>query len=208
MAAARWRQERVWTLETAAMDNQIRRPRYHEADEDFASQAYLAFHTLTNAGPSFELLNRYEVRHERQFRAALNTFLGLRAKRTVNERARKAAEAEDGPDWKPPVPTHTWDGEKRVPVCPAPEPEPTPEPINDDLAPAAAPGSNGKTAEPLENTEHQPACATPQNPLDANSGRNSSHRFRPIRYASVIKLGHAVGTSTRRRVKSWWSRSA
>ncbi len=161
MAAARWRQERVWSLETAAMDNQIRRPRYHEAEEDFASQAYLAFHTLTNAGPSFELLSRYEVRHERQFRAALNTFLSLRTKRTVAERIRNAAEPAPERDWDPPVPTHTWDGEKRVPVCPVPvpEPEPIPEPNKaDELAPAAVSGSFGKTAEPPENKQQQPAC--------------------------------------------------
>jgi rubrerythrin len=152
MAAARWRQERVWTLETAAMDDQMRRPRYHEAEEDFASKAYVAFHTLANAGPSFELLSRYEARHERQFRAALNTFLSLRAKRTLAERARKAVEPGDDPDWKPPVSEYTWDGEKRVRVCPVPEPEPiaepipdpTPETIDDDLAPAAASGSYGK----------------------------------------------------------------
>ncbi len=177
MAAARWRQERVWTLETAAMDNQIRRPRYHEADEDFASQAYLAFHTLTNAGPSFELLNRYEVRHERQFRAALNTFLNLRAKRTVIDRARKGVEPEDEPDWKPPVQEYTWDGEKRVRVCPAPEPEPIldqipepiPEPIDADLTPAPssgsfgnASGSFGKTSETPENTDPAQSEASPE----------------------------------------------
>ncbi len=147
MAAARWRQERVWTLETAAMDDQMRRPRYFEAEEDFASKAYVAFHTLANAGPSFELLSRYEVRHERQFRAALNTFLGLRAKRTVAERARKAVEPGDEPDWKPPVQEYTWDGEKRVRICPKPEPspEPSPEPI-DDLAPAALSGSFGNAS--------------------------------------------------------------
>src|SRR5580658_8140613 len=146
MAAARWRQERVWTLETAAMDDQIRRPRYHEAEEDFASKAYVAFHTLANAGPSFELLNRYEVRYERQFRGALNTFLSLRAKRTIAERARKASEPEPEPDWDPPAPEFTWDGEKRVRVRPAPEPEtipelapePIPEPNDADLAPAAS----------------------------------------------------------------------
>jgi hypothetical protein len=151
MAAARWRQERVWTLETAAMDDQIRRPRYHEAEEDFASKAYVAFHTLANAGPSFELLNRYEVRYERQFRGALNTFLSLRAKRTIAERARKASEPEPEPDWDPPAPEFTWDGEKRVRVRPAPEPEtipelapePIPEPNDADLAPAAS-GSFGK----------------------------------------------------------------
>jgi hypothetical protein len=52
MAVARWRQQRVWTLETAGLTSEMRRPRYIEG-EDPETQAFVAFRTL-------ELLNRYE----------------------------------------------------------------------------------------------------------------------------------------------------
>jgi hypothetical protein len=32
MAIARWRQQRAWTLETAGLGNEIRRPRCHEGE--------------------------------------------------------------------------------------------------------------------------------------------------------------------------------
>jgi hypothetical protein len=96
MAVARWRQERVWTLETSAMENQMRNPRHPEgyADDeanDFSTRAYVAFHTLTSKSPSIEVLSRYEVRFERQFRLALNAFLQLRAARRVEEARRTRA---------------------------------------------------------------------------------------------------------------------
>ena len=80
MAVARWRQQRVWSLETTALDHQIRRPKYMEGD-DFPTQAFVAFRTLADEGRSLELLNRYDTRFERQFRAALTALLNLQAKR-------------------------------------------------------------------------------------------------------------------------------
>ena len=44
VAVARWRQQRVWALETAGLTNEIRRPRYHEG-EDPDTQAFVAFRT-------------------------------------------------------------------------------------------------------------------------------------------------------------------
>jgi hypothetical protein len=93
MAVARWRQQRVWALETAGLTNEMRRPRYIEG-EDFETQAFVAFRTLTDDTRALELLNRYEARFERQFRAALTALLTLRAKRLAEERADARAEAE------------------------------------------------------------------------------------------------------------------
>src|SRR5579862_5677783 len=49
------------------------------------TQAFVAFRSLTDDSRTLELLNRYEARFERQFRAALTAFLNLRAKRRVEE---------------------------------------------------------------------------------------------------------------------------
>ncbi len=70
MAVARWRQQRVWTLETAGLTSEMRRPRYIEG-EDPETQAFVAFRSLSDDSRTLELLNRYEARFERQFRAAL-----------------------------------------------------------------------------------------------------------------------------------------
>jgi hypothetical protein len=131
LAVARWRQERVWTLETAAMENQMRRPRYDEGD-DFPTQAYVAFHTLTQGSRSLELLNRYEVRFERQFRAALNTLLTLRAKRAATHRVHVPVLPEPLPD---------RNSIRLVPTPQNSEPETSCDP--ESLSPAAVSGSFG-----------------------------------------------------------------
>jgi hypothetical protein len=93
MAAARWRQQRVWTLETAGLGNELRRTRSIEG-EDFETKAWVAFRSVTGDSPALELLSRYEARFERQFRTALTALLSLRAKRRAEERADARAEAE------------------------------------------------------------------------------------------------------------------
>jgi hypothetical protein len=96
MAVARWRQQRAWALETAGLGNEIRRPRYHEG-EDPDTQAFVAFRALTDDSHAIDLLNRYEARFERQFRAALTAFLNLRAKRRAGDKANQL----DAPDPPP-----------------------------------------------------------------------------------------------------------
>lgn len=131
MAAARWRQERVWALETAAINNQMRHPRYDEAD-DFPTQAYVAFHTLTEKSRSLDLLNRYEVRFEREFRASLNALLSLRAKRAAAHRVTTPAR---------PDPLPGQDGIHLLAAHCNAEPEAPCDP--ESLPPAAALGSFG-----------------------------------------------------------------
>jgi hypothetical protein len=119
MAIARWRQERVWNCETAGLDNAIRSPRYHEG-EDYATQTFVAFRTLSDDSKVLELLNRYEARFERQFRAALTAFLNLRAKRRAEQRTAAAAEAAI----KPTQITYRWVDPDWADPAPAPEPQP------------------------------------------------------------------------------------
>ncbi len=97
MAVARWRQQRIWTLETAGLNHQMRHPKYREA-EDYPTQQFIAFRTLTDDTRTLELFSRYEARYDRQFRMSLATFLSLRAKRDAVNRANNAA----GPQSHPP----------------------------------------------------------------------------------------------------------
>ena len=95
MAIARWRQQRVWILETAGLTSEMRHPRYIEG-EDPGTRAFVAFRSLTDDSRTLELLNRYEARFERQFRAALTAFLNLRAKRRAEGHADAPDPASDG----------------------------------------------------------------------------------------------------------------
>ncbi len=119
MAVARWRQQRVWTLETAGLTAEMRRPRYIEG-EDPETQAFVAFRSLSDDSRTLELLNRYEARFERQFRAALMAFLNLRTKRRAEEREHVQADAATATTHI----TYSWVDHE----SPDPEPEPQPAP--------------------------------------------------------------------------------
>ena len=135
MATARWRQQRVWALETAGLSNEIRRPRFREG-EDYETQTFVAFRTLTDDSRALELLNRYDTRFERQFRAALTAFLTLRAKRRTEDKTNQP------PDSDPPATERRrlrlyWvdeEGNKTLQAESYLDPEPV-------LEPAAASGS-------------------------------------------------------------------
>ena len=115
MAVARWRQQRVWTLETAGLTAEMRRPRYIEG-EDPETQAFVAFRSLSDDSRTLELLNRYEARFERQFRAALTAFLNLRTKRRAEEKEHVPAGATTATTHI----TYSWVDHE----SPDPEPEP------------------------------------------------------------------------------------
>jgi len=85
MAVARWRQMRIWGLEKAGMDHEMRRQAGLSSsisDEDNATRASLAFRTLSDDGRSIELINRYDSRYERQYYRAHRRFLEVRDLRT------------------------------------------------------------------------------------------------------------------------------
>jgi hypothetical protein len=161
MAVARWRQERVWSLETAAFDHQIRRPKYMEGD-DFSTRTFVAFRTLADEGRSLDLLNRYDTRFERQFRAALTALLNLQSRRRAEERA------SHPPDADPPAggvkrTRLYWLDEEGNPTLQADtHPGRDLEPEPDRLAPAAAPGSFGNPKACRENVPPG-TCRRPPN---------------------------------------------
>lgn len=95
MAVARWRQRRVWSMETAGLAHEIRHPEFLDG-EDTATLAFIAFRKLTDETRALELLGRYEARYDRQFRGALKTLLTLRAEQ-------KRAIAPAGKALKPPA---------------------------------------------------------------------------------------------------------
>jgi hypothetical protein len=134
MAIARWRQQRAWTLETAGLTNEMRRPRYIEGEE-VEIQAFVAFRTLTDDSRALELLNRYETRSERQFRAALTAFQSLRAKRRAEERSNAPANQPAEPEgvkrvrlwWVDDEGNKTLQADTHPGRDPEPEPESLPE---------------------------------------------------------------------------------
>ena len=85
MAVARWRQMRIWGMEKAGMDHEMRRQSGMSnsvSTEDNATRASLAFRTLSDDGRSIELINRYDTRCERQYYRAHRRFLEVRDRRT------------------------------------------------------------------------------------------------------------------------------
>ena len=85
MAVARWRQMRVWGLEKAGIDHEMRRQSGLSnsiSAEDNATRASLAFRTLSDDSRSLELINRYDSRFDRQYYRAHRRFLEVRGLRT------------------------------------------------------------------------------------------------------------------------------
>ena len=88
MAVARWRQLRIWGVEKAGMEHQMRaqaearRTSEEDSSEDTATRCALAFRTLSDDSRSLELINRYEARYDRQFLRAHRRFLELVDRRT------------------------------------------------------------------------------------------------------------------------------
>ena len=83
MAVARWRQMRVWGLEKASMEHEMRKQaEASQSKEDTATRSALAFRALSDDSRSLELINRYESRYDRQYLRAHRRLLELRDRRT------------------------------------------------------------------------------------------------------------------------------
>jgi hypothetical protein len=180
MAIARWRQERVWNVETTALNNTIRRPKYMEG-EDFATQTFVAFRTLSDDSRVLDLLNRYDARFERQFRAALTAFQSLRAKRRAEERTSQAAEPEGTKR------VRLWwvddEGNKTLQADTHPDPEPAPEPAS---------GSCGSPESPARSSEKDPVFPTPFASLQALYRRLSDFIQRPRNSPCTVLIGDRI----------------
>jgi hypothetical protein len=89
MAAARWRQLRIWGLEKASLDCEMQRQAelpgslsISISTEDTATRASRAFRRLSDDSHSLELIHRYDSRYERQYYRAHRRFLEVRGHRT------------------------------------------------------------------------------------------------------------------------------
>jgi hypothetical protein len=82
---------RIWGMEKAAMEHEMHRQgemsnlTASDADGDSehaATRAAIAFRTLSDDSRSLELINRYELRYDRQYLRAHRRFLEVRDRRT------------------------------------------------------------------------------------------------------------------------------
>jgi hypothetical protein len=81
MIMCRWRQIRLWELESANMGYEIRKQAQLHESETKRTRAALAFRSLSDESRSLELMNRYETRFARQFIRSHQCLLNLRANR-------------------------------------------------------------------------------------------------------------------------------
>jgi hypothetical protein len=126
MAVARWRQLRIWGIEKANMEYEMRaQSEARDAAEghpveDTATRCALAFRSLSDDSRSLELINRYEARYDRQYLRAHHRFLQL-----VDRRTPPPAPAPKEPE--PPVPAsrQSTPGPQLVPPAESlPQPDP------------------------------------------------------------------------------------
>ena len=81
MIMCRWRQMRLWVLESAAVNYEMRKQAPAHQNEDDPTRAALAHRTLIDETRSLEVLNRYETRFDRQFNRAIQRLQELQARR-------------------------------------------------------------------------------------------------------------------------------
>jgi len=77
MALAQWRHIRLVGMEKAAMDTQAARQQDTPVD-DPSARAFFAFQSLAEHNKTLNLMNRYEIRCDRQYETALRMLLRYR----------------------------------------------------------------------------------------------------------------------------------
>jgi hypothetical protein len=77
MAVARWRQTRLWAMQTAALDIETERQPLEAGNEPV--RVALAFQSLADHSNTLTLLQRYETANERLYNRSLNMFLKVRS---------------------------------------------------------------------------------------------------------------------------------
>jgi hypothetical protein len=90
MIFSRWRQMRIWTMEKAYVDTEIRTLGKAPADLEpqiaVCTRASLAFRNLAENSNTLSLFHRYETSYDRQFTRALRRFLAIREARRRAEK--------------------------------------------------------------------------------------------------------------------------
>lgn len=85
VAAARWRLSRLWAVQSAAINHELRRQLPNMTDEDAATRVMLAMRSLDENGNSLRTLSLYEHRFDRQQRDALEALRRLKRERKEGE---------------------------------------------------------------------------------------------------------------------------
>jgi hypothetical protein len=86
MAACRWRQRRLWAMETAGITREILRQDAATVEENAPTRALLAFSSMTASSRARDLISRYETRYDRQFCRSLDRFIALRTQEVVENK--------------------------------------------------------------------------------------------------------------------------
>jgi hypothetical protein len=89
MAAAHWRQMRLWALEKMFISRETAKQAIDHPEDDEADCTALAFRTLCDETRAIDVLNRYEAHCDRQFQRALATLKRMRAEKK-NEFAKRS----------------------------------------------------------------------------------------------------------------------
>ncbi len=77
MAAYRWRLMRLWSIETAEIEYEIRRQTGEALTADPPTRAMLALRTISSESRRPDLASRYEHRHRQSYHKALDDLLRL-----------------------------------------------------------------------------------------------------------------------------------
>jgi hypothetical protein len=85
MVAAKWRQLRIWAFDTVNLTQEIQSQPREIAGKSPAVRASLAFRSLADHTRSLDVLNRYEVRFERQYHRSLQVLEMKIARRTAKQ---------------------------------------------------------------------------------------------------------------------------
>jgi len=126
MCVAKWRQRRCWSMETAALNVQVRRDR-RAVDQEFVelddmTRNTLAFMNLTEKNDLLQVLGRYEASARRAYHRALKDLRDLQA-----ERKAKLPNEPTGPDRDAEIDPETESETLSRPHRDTPEPPKRPE---------------------------------------------------------------------------------
>jgi hypothetical protein len=187
MAAARWRQLRLWGMEKAAMEQQIRRETESGArGEDIPTRASMAFRSLGEAR-SLDLIIRYDSLCDRQYLRAHRRFMEMRR--------------DDG---ESPAPLKSRSGATRraevVPIREVPHPEDvTPEPAGESFV------SEPNEPEPNEPEPHRPAPDRPE-PFEQSHKKRTNEPENVLKTKSDLETNPAISAGTRPAARRTYAR--
>src|SRR6266699_3911061 len=94
MAVCRWRQLRLWGMESAGVTHEIRRQKATSEPASGSTHAANAIRSLTSDSRLLEFVSLYEIRCERQYSRSLRRLLELRAHRARQNNKSSANEPE------------------------------------------------------------------------------------------------------------------